>query len=63
MEDLVTLRASLERTSGTNYGDWLSSENWIADALTRLIVAEPGTRMLYPQVPHTSLGPLIVFSQ
>ncbi|MDW4496665.1 serine hydrolase [Sulfitobacter sp. D35] len=47
MEDLVTLRAGLERTSGGNYGEWVSSPNWLADALTRPMVAEPGTRMLY----------------
>lgn len=47
MEDLVTLRAGLERTSGSNYGDWVNSRNWIADALTRPMVAKPGTRMLY----------------
>jgi len=47
MEDLVTLRAGLERTSGANYGEWVSSPNWLADALTRPMVAEPGARMLY----------------
>ncbi len=47
MEDLVTLRAGLERTSGPNYGEWVNSPNWLADALTRPMVAEPGTRMLY----------------
>ncbi len=47
MEDLVTLRAGLERTSGSNYGEWINSPNWIADALTRPMVAEPGERMLY----------------
>jgi CubicO group peptidase (beta-lactamase class C family) len=47
MEDLVTLRAGLERTSGSNYGAWVSSSNWLADALRRPMVAEPGTRMLY----------------
>lgn len=47
LEDLVTLRAGLERTSGGNYGDWVSSPNWLADALSRSMVAEPGTRMLY----------------
>lgn len=47
MEDLVTLRAGLERTSGSNYGAWINSPNWIADALTRPMVAEPGQRMLY----------------
>lgn len=47
LEDLVTLRAGLERTSGPNYGAWVSSNNWVANALSRPIVAEPGGRMLY----------------
>ncbi len=47
MEDLVTLRAGLERTSGPNYGAWVNSRDWISDALTRPMVAEPGARMLY----------------
>ncbi|KUJ79776.1 serine hydrolase domain-containing protein [Ruegeria profundi] len=47
MEDLVTLRAGLERTSGGNYGEWISSSNWIADALSRPMVATPGGQMLY----------------
>ncbi len=47
LEDLVTLRAGLERTSGPNYGDWVSSRNWLADALSRPMIAEPGGRMLY----------------
>jgi CubicO group peptidase (beta-lactamase class C family) len=47
MEDLVTLRAGLERTSGANYGGWISSGDWLADAMTRPMVAAPGTRMLY----------------
>lgn len=47
MEDLVTLRAGLERTSGANYGGWVGSRNWLADAMTRPMVARPGGRMLY----------------
>ncbi|MDP5221048.1 serine hydrolase [Ruegeria sp. 2205SS24-7] len=47
MEDLVTLRAGLQRTSGSNYGGWINSPNWISDALTRPMVAEPGGRMIY----------------
>lgn len=47
MEDLVTLRAGLERTSGPNYGAWVSSQNWVADALSRPFVDRPGGRMLY----------------
>ena len=47
MEDLVTLRAGLERTSGANYGSWVGSRDWLADALRRPMVAEPGAQMLY----------------
>lgn len=47
MEDLVTLRAGLERTSGANYGSWVNSRDWLADALRRPMVAEPGGQMLY----------------
>lgn len=47
MEDLVTLRMGLERTSGGNYGAWVSSRDWVGYALTRDRVAENGGRMLY----------------
>ncbi|MGR3436455.1 MAG: serine hydrolase domain-containing protein [Shimia sp.] len=47
LEDLVTLRAGLERTSGANYGAWVASPNWVRDALSRPMVAAPGGRMLY----------------
>jgi CubicO group peptidase (beta-lactamase class C family) len=45
--DLITMQAGLERTSGANYGSWVSSRNWVADALSRPFAAEPGSRMLY----------------
>lgn len=47
LADLVTMQAGLERTSGPAYGEWVSSRNWVADALARPVVAEPGSRMLY----------------
>jgi CubicO group peptidase (beta-lactamase class C family) len=47
LEDLVTLRAGLERTSGAGYGAWVSSGNWVGYALSRPMVASPGERMLY----------------
>lgn len=47
LEDLMTMRAGLERTSGANYGNWISSRNWVQDALARPFVDEPGGRMLY----------------
>ena len=45
--DLLTMRAGLERTSGANYGSWISSANWVRNALPRPFVDEPGGRMLY----------------
>lgn len=45
--DLASLRAGLERTSGPNYGAWVSSSNWVRDALSRPMVARPGGQMLY----------------
>lgn len=56
LEHLVTMQAGLERTSGANYGGWVSSPNWVADALARPFVAEPGGRMLYSTGSFHVLG-------
>jgi CubicO group peptidase (beta-lactamase class C family) len=47
IDHLLTMRAGLERTSGRNYGRWVSSANWVGYALSRPFVDEPGGRMLY----------------
>jgi CubicO group peptidase (beta-lactamase class C family) len=47
IDHLLTMRAGLERTSGRNYGRWVSSPDWVRHVLTRPFVAEPGARMLY----------------
>lgn len=47
VEQLLSMSAGLEPTSGRNYGRWVSSRDWVAFALTRPFVAEPGGRMLY----------------
>ncbi|WP_196238077.1 serine hydrolase domain-containing protein [Vreelandella sulfidaeris] len=44
---LLAQQAGLERTSGSNYGAWVASDNWVNDALTRPFVDEPGGEMLY----------------
>src|SRR5690606_21351540 len=44
---LLSLQAGLERTSGSYYGRWVLSEDWVAHVLTRPFVDEPGGRMLY----------------
>lgn len=57
--DLLTMQAGLERTSGGNYGSWVSSRNWVADALSRPMVAEPGSRMLYSTGSYHILGAVL----
>ena len=47
IEDLLTMRAGLESTSGPNYGRWVQSPNWVRFALARPMVAEPGSDMQY----------------
>lgn len=56
---LVTMQAGLERTSGANYGGWVSSSNWVANALSRPFVAEPGARMLYSTGSFHILGAVL----
>jgi CubicO group peptidase (beta-lactamase class C family) len=59
VENLVTMQAGLERTSGSNYGGWVSSSNWVANALSRPFVAEPGARMLYSTGSFHVLGAVL----
>ncbi|HEY0972348.1 MAG TPA: serine hydrolase [Gemmatimonadales bacterium] len=44
LEDLLTMRAGLQSTSFGGYGRWVSSSNWVRDALRRPMVDEPGHR-------------------
>jgi CubicO group peptidase (beta-lactamase class C family) len=56
LADLITMQAGLERTSGANYGAWVSSADWVGFALARPFVAEPGARMLYSTGSFHVLG-------
>jgi CubicO group peptidase (beta-lactamase class C family) len=42
VEDLLTMRAGLQSTSFENYGAWVSSRNWVQDALRRPMEAPRG---------------------
>jgi CubicO group peptidase (beta-lactamase class C family) len=44
---LLSMQAGLERTSGANYGRWISSPNWVRAVLAGPFVDEPGGSMLY----------------
>lgn len=56
LEDLVTMRAGLARTSGVGYGPWVESRNWVDHALTRPFVDQPGGRFLYSTGSFHLLG-------
>lgn len=45
--NLLSMQAGFDRTSGANYGRWVSSPNWVRYALSRPFVDEPGGAMLY----------------
>lgn len=49
VEDLLSMRAGLQSTSFDQYGSWVSSRNWVRDALRRPVVAARGERgpMIY----------------
>ncbi len=59
IENLVTMQAGLERTSGPGYNDWINSDNWIEDALSRPMVAEPGSQMQYSTGSYHILGAIL----
>ncbi len=44
---LLSMISKLARTSGTNYGAWVASRNWVRSVLVQPFVDEPGGRMLY----------------
>lgn len=44
---LLSMQAGLGRTSGSNYGAWVASNDWVASALAQPFVADPGGPMLY----------------
>lgn len=45
--DLLSMRAGLEATSGTNYGAWIASRNWVKAALAQPFEDVPGGKMIY----------------
>jgi CubicO group peptidase (beta-lactamase class C family) len=47
VEDLLTMRAGLQSTSGQNYGAWVLSKDWVRFALLRPMVDAPGGSMQY----------------
>lgn len=47
VENLLSMQAGLESTSSRNYGEWVTSPNWVRYAITRPMADAPGGRMQY----------------
>ena len=47
VSNLLSMRAGLQSTSFDQYGSWVTSRNWVANALRRPMVAPPGGEMIY----------------
>lgn len=45
--DLLTMRSGLASTSRSNYGRWVTSNNWIRYALDRPLTGKPGVDRIY----------------
>lgn len=45
--DLLTMRAGLESTSGSSYGRWVTSPNWVNHVLNRPLTGTPGIDRIY----------------
>lgn len=56
---LAGMRAGLESTSGSLYGRWVSSPNWLGFALSRPFVDEPGSGMIYSTGSSHILGAVL----
>ena len=47
IQDLLTMRGGLASTSRSNYGRWVTSDNWAEFVLDRPLVERPGGEMIY----------------
>ena len=56
---LLTQQTGLESTSFGNYGAWVSSDNWVANALRRPMVDRPGGEMIYSTGTTHLLGAVL----
>lgn len=56
---LLSMRSGLQRVSGAAYGDWVGGDHWIYTALSKPMVADPGTAMLYSTASYHILGAVL----
>ncbi len=57
--DLLSMRSGLQQVSGDAYADWAGSKNLIYEALSKPMLADPGTEMLYSTASYHILGAVL----
>jgi len=60
--DLLSMRSGLQSTSFDNYGSWVTSSNWVRNALSRPMVDAPGGRMIYSTASSHLLSAILTRS-
>ncbi len=57
--DLLSMRSGLQQVSGDAYAEWVGSKHLIYEALSKPMVADPGTEMLYSTASYHILGAVL----
>jgi len=56
---MLSMRSGLQEVSGAAYGEWVGTKHWIYEALSKPMVADPGTAMLYSTASYHVLGAVL----
>ena len=56
---LLSMRSGLQDVSGAEYGAWTETTHWIYEALSKPMIADPGTDMLYSTASYHVLGAVL----
>ena len=59
VRDLLTMQSGLESTSSRNYGAWVTSADWVRDALRRPVECDPGACWGYSTGTTHVLGVIV----
>lgn len=57
--DMLSMRSGLREVSGAAYGAWVGTRFWIYEALSKPMVADPGTEYLYSTASYHVLGAVL----
>jgi CubicO group peptidase (beta-lactamase class C family) len=56
---MLSMQSGLQEVSGAAYGDWVDTKFWIYEALSKPMVADPGTAYLYSTASYHVLGAIL----